>query len=121
MANQKSGEGHSPLSPEVVDKLLDLLSSDNDFRNLFQKDATAALAKAGHPPAKEMVATGQYSPTAFGCMAASKVAPAAEIQAARAEIKSFLTSQSSHTNPHCFEAGQIASTLRDIDKGKPIA
>ncbi|MGH8083568.1 MAG: NHLP-related RiPP peptide, partial [Lysobacter sp.] len=113
--------GHKPLSPEVVDKLLDLLSHDNEFRKLFQKDATAALAKAGHPPAQEMVAKGSYSPSAFGCMATANVAPAAEIQAARVEIKSFLTSDASHTNPHCFEAGQIESTLRSIDKGNPTS
>lgn len=111
MANTESG-GHTPLSAEVADKLLDLLSKDDDFRQLFQKDPTAALAKAGHPPAQAMVASGDYSPTAYGCMVTANVAPAAEIEAARLEIKGMLTSAASHTNPHCFEAGALGAAAR---------
>ena len=42
MANQK-GPPPAPLHPHVVNKLLDLLSTDDDFRDLFQRDAHAAL------------------------------------------------------------------------------
>lgn len=111
MANNESG-GHTPLSAEVADKLLDLLSKDNDFRQLFQKDATAALAQAGHAPAQEMIASGSYSPTAYGCMAAANIATKAEIEAARLEIKGMLTSAASHTNPHCFETGLLGAEAR---------
>lgn len=34
--------------PEVVDKLLDKLSSDDDFRDLFQKNPRAALRQVGY-------------------------------------------------------------------------
>ncbi len=49
MANQK-GPSPAPLRPQVVNKLLDLLSSDDDFRDLFQRDAHAALVRAGYEP-----------------------------------------------------------------------
>lgn len=119
MANTESGDGHPPLSPEVADKLLDLLSKDNDFRALFQKDPTAALAQVGHPQAQLLVGKGDYSPSAFGCMVVANIAPKAEIDAARNEIKNFLTSAASHTNPHCFEAGRIESSLRPGDDNNP--
>ena len=43
--------GAPALDRKVVDRLLDLLSTDDDFRRLFQKDAKAALLLAGHQPA----------------------------------------------------------------------
>ena len=39
------------LDKKVVDRLLDLLSTDDSFRRLFQEDAKAALLLAGHQPA----------------------------------------------------------------------
>ena len=36
------------FSPEVADKLLDKLSSDDDFRASFLKNPRAALGKVGH-------------------------------------------------------------------------
>lgn len=49
MATQK-GNPPAPLDPKVIKKLLDLLSTDNEFRRLFKKDAHAALVKAGYRP-----------------------------------------------------------------------
>jgi putative modified peptide len=49
MANQK-GPPPAPLNPNVARKLLDLLSTDDDFRELFQRDAHAALVQAGYVP-----------------------------------------------------------------------
>lgn len=36
------------FSPEVADKLLDQLSTDQAFRDLFEKNPRAALRKVGH-------------------------------------------------------------------------
>lgn len=36
------------FSPEVANKLLDRLSSDDDFRDLFVRNARAALKEVGH-------------------------------------------------------------------------
>ena len=41
------------FSAEVVDKLLDLLSTDDAFRQLFQDDARAALRQVGHETAAQ--------------------------------------------------------------------
>jgi len=48
MASNGKGNPPAPLQPQVVSKLLDLLSTDDDFRELFQTDARAALAQAGY-------------------------------------------------------------------------
>jgi putative modified peptide len=71
------------LDPKVADKLLDKLGTDNDFRKLFKKDPAAALVKVGHP--KDAAAlTG-------GCCQLDSIAPKAEIQRSRDELKTMLT------------------------------
>jgi putative modified peptide len=47
MATKKGPGPTEPLDPKVVRKLLDLLSTDDDFRDLFKRDAHAALVEAG--------------------------------------------------------------------------
>jgi putative modified peptide len=39
-----------PLGAQVVDRLLDLLSTDDTFRALFVSDTYAALLQAGYTP-----------------------------------------------------------------------
>ncbi|MBW8807376.1 NHLP-related RiPP peptide [Lysobacter capsici] len=103
MATRKPPGGeHKPFDPAVADKLLELLSTDNDFRDLFAKDPEAAVRKAGHD-----IPEG----AAMACMSTVQVAPKEEIAQARALIKAFLTSAAAYNNPHCFEAGRIVSTL----------
>ncbi|KGQ20156.1 hypothetical protein LF41_2110 [Lysobacter dokdonensis DS-58] len=46
MAMKKGGPTEE-LDPKVVRTLLDRLSTDDDFRELFQNDAHAALVEAG--------------------------------------------------------------------------
>ena len=48
MATRKGRKPTEQLDPKVVRKLLDLLSTDNEFRRLFKRDAYAALVKAGY-------------------------------------------------------------------------
>ena len=50
MANTKGNGPKHPLDKKVVHKLLDLLSTDDAFRELFQQDAHAALVQAGWTP-----------------------------------------------------------------------
>lgn len=47
MAMKKGPGPTEPLDPKVVKNLLDRLSTDDDFRDLFQNDAHAALVEAG--------------------------------------------------------------------------
>lgn len=41
------------LEPAIADRLLDLLSTDNNFRRSFKKDPATALLQIGHVPAKQ--------------------------------------------------------------------
>ena len=105
MATKKTAGGHVPLDPKTADKLLDLLGSDNEFRRLFKKDAAAALTKVGYAPAKDM--------SAQDFMKVGRIAPKAEITAARTQLKSYLESPFTVQRcDDCFEAGNVAATLR---------
>jgi putative modified peptide len=105
MATKKTGGAKSsPLDPKVADKLLDLLSTDNEFRRLFKKDPQAALAKVGHPEAKAAVAALRKGPPftppgppamippVWGCMSVQRIAPKADIIKARETLKSYFMS-----------------------------
>lgn len=122
MATKKTGGAKSaPLDPKVADKLLDKLSTDNEFRRLFKKDPQAALAKAGHPEAMAAVAALRKGPpfTPPGpppmmppCMTVQRIAPKDEIAASREALKAYLTSTTVYTTPHAFEAGKVMSAVR---------
>lgn len=94
----KKGNGPAPLDPKVVKKLLDLLSTDNEFRRLFKKDANAALVKAGYkPPATtaDMKTTGfAATATAGGCLqmaSSDSIAPKASIIRDRAKLEQAMS------------------------------
>ncbi|MBB5865462.1 NHLP-related RiPP peptide [Xanthomonas sp. 3058] len=46
---KKNAAHVNPLSPEVADKLLDLLATDDNFRDLFKNSPKIALLRLGHP------------------------------------------------------------------------
>ncbi|MEJ7745927.1 MAG: NHLP-related RiPP peptide [Luteimonas sp.] len=105
MATKKTaGAKSAPLDPKVADKLLDLLSTDNEFRRLFKKDPQAALAKVGHPESKAAVAALRKGPPftppgpppvippVWDCMSVQRIAPKAEIIRSRDTLKSMFTS-----------------------------
>jgi putative modified peptide len=104
MAIKKAGGAKSaPLDPKVADKLLDLLSTDNEFRRLFKKDPQAALAKLGHraPPTTKRM-----------CASIKAIAPKQEIADARDQLNAHMISSGIFTIPHCFEAVKVASCMR---------
>lgn len=84
----KKGPKSAPLDPSVTKKLLDRLSTDNEFRRLFKKDATAALAKVGYKV--EAGATSLYSCLQF--QAGARIAPKAKILRDRAKLEKSLNS-----------------------------
>lgn len=89
------GNGPAPLDPKVIKTLLDLLSTDDDFRSLFQKDASAALRQAGYtPPSTEGMKTGlAASASAGNCLqmqATDSLASKADIARERAKLESTL-------------------------------
>lgn len=89
------GNGPAPLDPNVIKTLLDLLSSDDDFRSLFQQDAGAALRQAGHkPPSTEGMKTGLAAPASAGnCLqmkSTDSLASKEDIARDRAKLESTL-------------------------------
>ena len=70
-----------PLPAKVVASLLDKLSSDDAFRDLFQKNPAAALRQVGAPDPEGCAA----------CMTVKKLAPKDAIKAASKELTAQLT------------------------------
>jgi putative modified peptide len=113
----------APLDPKVADRLLDLLSTDNEFRRLFKKDPQAALVKAGWKPPKETAASGvtkarkgpPFTPPGppeavppGTCLLVTQIAPKAEIVKARDALRTMLVGGLSQ-GPNHFDASTSAS------------
>lgn len=86
MSDKKPGALPAPLSPEVADRLLDLLSSDDKFRQLFASDPVTAILKAGHKASDEDL-KHLRSNVKTGALASKD-----EIKSGRDELRSSLTS-----------------------------
>jgi putative modified peptide len=78
----------APFDPAVADRLLDLLSTDDGYRALFQRDPRAALAQVGHVLSSDEVCF-------FGITLASKE----RLLEARSGIKGMLLSGLSQQTP----------------------
>lgn len=80
------------FSPEVADKLLDQLSTDQAFRDLFKKNPRAALRKVGHEtPEGDRDIKGQ-DPVLCAYNLNGDLASMEAIRAGREKIKTSLTS-----------------------------
>lgn len=108
----------APLSPEIADRLLDLLSTDDAFRARFQRDPRAALHEVGYvsPEPAKMTACGAVAEAIPESLIDCKVdtlAPKNVIAGARDEIRAMLTSGLSQTAPRLEStvASQV-TTLR---------
>lgn len=104
MANSNKGNGPAPLDPKIVDKLLDLLSTDDEFRQLFQQDAAAALAKIGYKPpqASGDLRVGLTAAASSGAclqMGANSLASKDQIIEQRAKIEASLNAIHGFTCP----------------------
>jgi putative modified peptide len=94
----------APLEPKIADRLLDLLGTDDGFRDLFRDDPLAALRTIGYesPTPGKMTACGLMPAVELEPFAECKVqhlASKADILSAREEIKSMLTRGLAHTTP----------------------
>ena len=94
MATKKTGASGkaAPLDPKVAGKLLDKLSTDNEFRRLFKKDPKTALIQAGYKLPKGDVEAAARFEHLCGCARVQSIAPKADILKARDEIQTMLTS-----------------------------
>ena len=80
----------APLDPKVAGKLLDKLSTDNEFRRLFKKDPKAALISVGYKEPLE-TGTGGRQRRIYDCCTVTRIAPKADIIKARgALLESFM-------------------------------
>ncbi|CAD0301632.1 NHLP-related RiPP peptide [Xanthomonas hortorum] len=101
---------HPPLDASIADRLLELLSSDDDFRECFQCNPTQALAQIGAAGANaDDSVPGAGEP--YFCMTTNQLASKEEIALARAELHSYLTQNANHTVIFAFESESIRSTL----------
>lgn len=104
MTNEDGKEkGHAPLEPQAADKLLELLSTDDEFRELFTNNRQAALKQVGYPDADA---------PSIQCTSVKQLASKEEIAQARSELRSVLTSQAALTVIFCFESDRVSSSLK---------
>ena len=98
MAIKKTGASGkaAPLDPKVAGKLLDKLSTDNEFRRLFKKNPKAALLQAGHKLPKGDAEAAARFEQLCGCASVQNIAPKSEIIKARQEIMANLTAGLGH-------------------------
>ena len=80
------------FSPDVANKLLDKLSSDDNFRALFESNPRAALRQVGHetPEADRDV---KGADPLVCCYSVKALASKEQIQAARKELTAQLSSK----------------------------
>ncbi|MCC5069844.1 NHLP-related RiPP peptide [Xanthomonas campestris pv. raphani] len=74
----------APLQPDAAHKLLDLLATDDEFRDLFKNDPKAALIQVGHPAEEAELLAAQLK--------VETLADKAAIAQARDDIHANLTS-----------------------------
>jgi putative modified peptide len=95
----------APLDPQVADRLLDLLSTDDAFRRLFTREPGRALAQVGF-----IRPEGATAPN--DCFwGITQLASKAQIAQARDEIRLMLTRGLAQTAPQ-LDAGLAASRTR---------
>lgn len=83
------------LSPADAEKLLDLLCSDDDFRQSFSLDPASAMARIS-PEASAACET---------CEFAGQLATKEEFQDARQRLLEHLAATAAFFVPYCFMAG----------------
>ncbi|SBV37754.1 conserved hypothetical protein [uncultured Stenotrophomonas sp.] len=109
--NEGSAAGHPGLDAVTADTLLEKLSSDDAFRELFNANPILALAELGVDAAQALAPQAPSADDPFYCMTTNQLASKEEIAAARIELQAHLTKAGNQTVIFCFEADKIASTL----------
>lgn len=112
MNGNSSNRTHGTLDDSTADRVLDLLGTDDTFRERFQANPAAALASIGYEPAQASSGQERLSRgDAFFCMTAEQLASKDEINASREQLRTYLTSQTDHSVIHAFESGKVGPTL----------
>lgn len=106
----------APLDPQIADRLLDLLSTDDTYRSRFQLDPRTALTEIGYesPAPARMTACGampvSMPETLIDCKV-NELASKEAIALARNEIRAMLTSGLNQTTPQ-LDVGNSARHIR---------
>lgn len=103
--------GHDGLDPVIVDLLLERLSTDDDFRAVFQTNPAQALASLGVGQATEGASAPPEPGDNYYCMTSTNLASKEEIAATRALLQKHLAAAGNHNVIFCFEANKIRSAL----------
>ncbi len=106
-ANYRTNAPNSPrphsaqLSAELADRLLDLLSTDDAFRERFRKNPTAQLVAIGYESSLATVATASAAipPAPFEFCEIGVLASKEAITRARNELKTALMNGLAYTTP----------------------
>ncbi|MFF4381163.1 NHLP-related RiPP peptide [Kitasatospora sp. NPDC001547] len=108
MRTQVLGNEKLHLPADVVDRLLDLLSTDDRFRRLFTHNRHAALVEAGCALSEEQLRAA--SP--LSCLTVDRLADKEAIAGAREELRAHLLADAAYSNPHALESGEMHAVLR---------
>ncbi len=84
------------ISDELVDKLLDKLSTDNDFRDVFQKNPRIAMAYLGHEGATNASPKDQGL---WSCAQCKELASPEAIKSSRNQLKTQLLTSLTKLSP----------------------
>ncbi|MCB5168349.1 NHLP-related RiPP peptide [Streptomyces bambusae] len=96
------------IPPKVVDRLLDLLATDDAFRELFRQDRHAALVRAGYEmPEEELRAA-----SSFWCLMVDRLASKEAIAEARDQLRDHLLSPGTHTVVFALSEDSVPAVLR---------
>ena len=90
------------LPEPIVDRLLDKLGNDDDFRNLFTTDTRDALASIGFMPAADR--TVQHG--AWFCLTVESLASKEAIRAGRNALRRQFTTSFIPLMPFALEASE---------------
>lgn len=89
------------ISEEIADKLLDKLSSDDEFRAVFLRNPRIALAYLGHEAATNASPNDKGTWSCFHC---KQLASPEAIKASRDQLREQLTSSKAALQPIRLEA-----------------
>nr|WP_277349189.1 MULTISPECIES: NHLP-related RiPP peptide [unclassified Streptomyces] len=98
----------SRIPPKVVDRPLDLLATDDDFRELFTQHRHAAQVQAGYEPSEEELREA----SAFTCLMVDRLADEEAIADARDQLRSYLPGFGTHTVVFALGADSVPTRLR---------
>jgi putative modified peptide len=105
--DENTSEVHPPLPHAIADRLLDLLGSDDEFRDLFIQDTEAALLRLGLDTDAVKAALAGKS-----CLKVKSLASKEELVDARDRLREHLVGVGPHTIVFCFEAGDAGALKR---------